>query len=130
MPRTMLLGVAVAAVLGVAGGVSPHAVGILVNHRMMIERVAVDFAERGRSPAHPMRLDGRLLLHRPRDPIQIVAQRLVYVVAGKPGEVHLGAELELDFIELGIAADDVVRTAEKRLLDRRRSRRSRRRGCD
>ena len=64
-----------------------------------------------------MRRDGRLFLHRPGDPIQVVGQRLVYVVAGEPSEVHLGAELKLDFIELGIAADNVVRTALEVLFE-------------
>ena len=49
-------------------------------------------------------------------PVEIVDQRLRHVVAGKPGKMHLG-ELELDFVELGIAIDHVVRAAAEVLFD-------------
>ena len=80
---------------------------------MVVEDVAVDFAERSRPAAEAVDLDRRLALHGPEGAVHVVDQRLRHVVAREPGEVILIAELILDFVQFWIAVEQTIGAAEQ-----------------
>ena len=108
---------AVAVQGGAAIRVQPHAVGVVVDHRVMIEHVAKQRLH-PRASAQSVAPHRRSFAQRPSGAVQVVDQRLSHVVAGQPRKTVLVAVLDFEFPQSGRACRQTVGSAQKVFFDR------------
>ena len=95
-----------------------HPVLEIVDHRVVVEYVAVDRSGHRRTTTETVTFGRSLPAHRPERPIDVVDQGLRHVVARQPGEVVLVAALVLDLVHPGPACVQPVRRPQEVLFDR------------
>src|SRR5207253_2984935 len=93
---------------GPAQGVDSHPFFEFINDRMMIEDVAINGLDHGRTPAQAMAFDWHRIAQHPTGPVHVVHQRLRDIVAGQPVEMILRAAFPLQLTQSGFALGNPV----------------------